>query len=111
MADAGPGGIHAHQHGVVVAIHAHFADAQRVPALLALAPQLSARAAEESDRARRARLRISLFVHEAQHQHFARFGILHDRGHQPVELRKIELHPASSSQKKNPLAFSAPAGE
>ena len=31
----------------------------------------------------------AVLVHEADHQHFAAFGVLNDRGHEPVELCEI----------------------
>ena len=58
-------------------------------------------------------------IHEAQHQHFAAGGILHDGRKQPLHLVEIDLlrHPILihafsdlSPEKKSPLSRMASAG-
>src|SRR5205807_965430 len=85
----------AHQYGIGVAVHAHLAHAQGMAAPFSLTPQLAARAAVKRHGAARARLLIRLLVHETEHQHLARSRILNNRGNKPVELGKVEIHPAS----------------
>jgi hypothetical protein len=41
-------------------------------------------------------------IHESQHQHLARRGVLHDGGNQAVELSKIQIHPGLLAAKKKP---------
>ena len=55
------------------------------------------------------RLRERFAVHEAQHQHFAVLGVLHDCRDQPVFLLEIEFH-FVSRKTKSPPALAAPAG-
>src|SRR5205807_2712466 len=92
VADARPRRVDADQDRIGVAIDAHFAHAQRVAALFALAPELASCAAVERDLAAGSRRLISFLVHETEHKHFARPRILNDRGNKPIELSEIQIH-------------------
>ena len=91
MAD-GADGIHLHQQGVVVAIHADVHQLQEVAAGLALHPQLLPGTAEKGDFARFQRLLVGLAVHVTKHQHLGRAGILNNGRHQAAALLEIDVH-------------------
>ena len=69
-------------------------DREPVARRLALGPQRVARAAEEGHVAGRLGDRPRLFVHEADHQHFAARRVLHDRGNESVQFGEIHVSPA-----------------
>ena len=77
------------EHRVLVAVDEHVAHREPVAGGLALGPQRVARAAEERDVAGAPRDVPGLLVHEADHQHFAAHVVLHDRGNQSVQFRKV----------------------
>ena len=75
---------HFEQNHVVVAIQADLVDGLHVAGLLALEPQLAARAAEIHRPARFRRLLQGLAVHPGEHQHVIGALFLGDHGHQPL---------------------------
>ena len=84
--------IHTHQQGVVVAVNLHFHKVEEVTAGLSLRPQGIAGTTPEGDVLGSESLLISFFVHESQHQHVLRRGVLYDGRHQASHLLKIYLH-------------------
>ncbi len=75
-----------HQHRVVVAIDEDVDDLELVARGLALRPQGVARAAEERGVAGALRVGERLLVHEADHQHFRRLGVLDHCGNETVQF-------------------------
>jgi hypothetical protein len=98
VADAGPCGFDAHQHGVLVAIGGDFLHGEAVAGGLALEPELLARAAVEGGETGLDGAAEGFLVHVADHQDAAGIVILDDRRDQSVELGKIQIH-ANSNKK------------
>src|SRR5690606_13913019 len=72
------------QHHVVVAVDAHVEHALRVAGLLALVPQLPARARPIHGLAQFGGARERLAIHPREHQHVARGRLLRDHRNEPV---------------------------
>src|SRR2546425_10140506 len=93
--------LHAHEHGVLVAVDQQVADREPVAGRLTLRPQLVARAAEERHVAGFARDVPGLLVHEPDHQHVAGPLVLHDCRYEPVKFREVHTclaHPSGPRQ-------------
>ena len=71
---------------ILIAVGAHLDDAQQVAALLALLPELVARATPEMCELRLQGKGERLRVHPGEHQHLARGGIGDDGRDQPVGI-------------------------
>src|SRR5262249_12884064 len=83
------------EDGVGVAVEVDRPDVLGVAALLALAPELTAAAAEVTRPAGANGLLVGLAVHPGQHQHLARVGVLRDGRHQPAGLVERDGHARS----------------
>ena len=92
MAYARTDGLYAKQQRVGVAIDTQFQHLQKMSAGFALSPQPVPGTAEENSLPRPLRLRESLFIHEAEHEHIPGGMVLNNRRHQPVVLFKFDLH-------------------
>lgn len=77
---------HPQQHGVLVAIHAHFDNILRMAGRFTLDPQFAARARPVGRPARRQRRGQRLGIHPGQHQHLAARRVLCDRRYQSVSI-------------------------
>src|SRR5580692_9899862 len=74
-------------------------------ALLALAPKLVARPAEERDFPARLRRSVRLGVHEAEHQDFTCARVLNHCGNEAVEFFEIQIHlPSETAACDVPIA-------
>lgn len=82
----GPG---EHKQGVVVAVHLHIHQVEKVATLFALDPKTALAAAIECDLACGAGLLHGLGIHIAEHQHRARGGILNDGGNKAAAFFKV----------------------
>jgi len=74
------------QQRVIVAIHQHRHDGEAIAGGFTLHPQGVSGAGEKCHVSALPRPRQRDVVHEADHQDFVRFGILHDGGNQSIEF-------------------------
>ena len=72
------------QHGITVAVNANRSQMHRVPARLALLPQLLSRSAEKGRSMRSQRRIPRLAIHVRDHQHLGCLLVLYDGGDQPI---------------------------
>src|SRR5579872_424959 len=77
------------KHGVVVAVDEDVDDREPVAGRLAFHPQRLTRAAEERGEAAAPRFGEGDVVHEADHQHFGRIGVLDHGRNETVEFRIV----------------------
>ena len=80
------------QERVLVAILQDIDNLEEITTRLALGPELLPGAAIESNLAGLYRFLIGFFVHEAQHQDFARVVVLYDGGNKAAHFLKIQFH-------------------
>jgi len=78
-----------HQKCVIVAVHLHIHQMEKISALLAFHPKTIFAATEERDLAGGVGLLHRIGIHIAQHQHRARVGILNNGGNEAVAFLEI----------------------
>ena len=78
---------HAHQHRVLIAVHAQFYHLLKFTGTLALLPKAVARAAPIMGNSRFNGEGERLFIHPSKHQHFTRARILCNGSNKPALIK------------------------